>query len=202
MMRNFPFISVCSGLFFSIAVFASSLKAVPETRQKWEVQRMDATVVAIDLNARDLTLRGSKGELFNITAPATADRLNEIEVGDTVYIEKLTYIAADFRAPTPEELANPVNVQKDAVKSNGDKTIYGASGRILELLVTIEIINRPDMLVTIKDPQGKFISLPVKDPALISQLHVGQLFFLTYGEGVALSLEALDTNRMSNAEGE
>ncbi len=180
---------------------STAFTSIPETRKKWDVSNVEGIVQEVDLATREITLRGAKGELFTVTAPEDSKRLNEIDIGDLLHVEYMKYVAADFRKPTAEELANPVNVEMDNVKADTDDTPYGAYGRIIEMLVTIEIINRPDMLVTIREPSGKFAALPVKDTELIAQLHVGQQFFLTYGEGTAFTLEELDSNHMPKAVG-
>ena len=55
--------------------------------------------------------------------------------------------------------------------------------------VTVEIINRPDMLVTIKGPAGNYVTITMQDHQLIEQLNVGEVGILTYAEALALSLE-------------
>jgi len=65
-------------------------------------------------------------------------------------------------------------------------------GAVVKAVVTVEVINRPEMIVTVKGPRGNYVSIPVEDKALIEQLHVGEVVVLTYAEAVALSLQKLD----------
>ena len=58
-----------------------------------------------------------------------------------------------------------------------------AVGAVVQAVVTIEIINRVDMEVTIKGPLGNYLFIPVADKALIEGLHVGEVVIMTYGNG-------------------
>ncbi len=73
------------------------------------------------------------------------------------------YLKAEFRQPTPEELANPLTVVTEAAKAPEGIDPAGALGAMVKGVVTIEALNRPFMLATVKGPQGNFLTLPVED---------------------------------------
>lgn len=58
-------------------------------------------------------------------------------------------------------------------------------------VVTIEVLNRPFMSATVKDPRGNYLTLPVKDAAFMEKLYIGQVFILTYAEATAVKLTKL-----------
>jgi len=158
-------------------------------RDAWNLVAAEATIEAVNQETRDVTLRGPDGELMTIKAGDNVKRLKDIEVGDRVHAEFWTYIKAEFRDPTPEEKNTPV-----VLLAASEKVLEGAPpaanyGAIAKAVVTIEIINRPDMLVTVKGPGGNFVAVPVEDAELLKELHIGEVVVLTYAEAVALSLE-------------
>lgn len=61
-------------------------------------------------------------------------------------------------------------------------------GAIVQAVVSIEIINRPYMEVTIKGPRGNYVTIPVEDEKMITEIRVGQRLVMTYAEAVAVSL--------------
>jgi len=63
------------------------------------------------------------------------------------------------------------------------------TGTLVNAVVTIEIINRPAMVVTVKGPKGRYFPIPVSDPQLVGQLNVGEEVVITYSESLVLSLE-------------
>lgn len=158
-------------------------------RDRWTLIAAQATVEAVNQETREVTLRGPAGELMTVTAGDKVKRLNEVEVGDLVQAEFWTYIKAEFRDPTPEEAETPL-----VALAEGDRIIEGAPPAaeytaVMKAVVTIEIISRPDMLVTVQGPGGDYVAVPVEDPELIKELQIGEVVVLTYAESVALSLE-------------
>ncbi len=64
-----------------------------------------------------------------------------------------------------------------------------AVGAIVKAIVTIEILNRPNMLATVRGPGGNYLTIKMEDEALIQRLSIGQKIILTYAEAIAVSLE-------------
>src|SRR5210317_2008537 len=75
-----------------------------DDREKWSLISAQGKVTEINKETRDITLMGSQGELVTITASDAVKRFDEISVGDMVTFEYYTYMKAEFRQPTPEEL--------------------------------------------------------------------------------------------------
>lgn len=163
------------------------------TREKWDHVAIQARVESIDLDKREAVLRGPEGNLVTVEADATVKRFDEIKVGDVVNADFWTYIKAEFRDPTPEELKEPLVILEEAEKAPEGMPPGAAVGAIVKAVVTIEIISRPDMVVTVKGPRGNYVTIPVADPILLEQLRVGEVAVLTYGEALALTLRKAES---------
>ena len=96
---------------------------------------------------------------------------------------------AEFRAPTPEELAEPLVVLVDGGKAPEGMDPAAIIGAQVKAVVTIEILNRPFMLATVKGPNGNYTSIKMEDEEFMTKLHIGQVVILTYTEAMAVSLE-------------
>ena len=59
----------------------------------------------------------------------------------------------------------------------------------MKAVVTIEALNRPFMVATVSGPNGNFVSIPMEDEKLMTELHIGEVLILTYAEAVAIALE-------------
>ena len=160
-----------------------------DDREKWSLVSAQGKVTEINKETRDITLMGSQSELVTITASDAVKRFDEISVGDMVTFEYYTYMKAEFRQPTPEELNEPLVVLAEGGKAPESMDPGAIVGAQVKAVVTIEILNRPAMIATVKGPRGNYTSIPMEDEALMTQLHIGQVVIITYMEAMAVSLE-------------
>ncbi len=173
----------------STAIFAEKSSERRPPREKWELISIDATIEAIDHESREVTLRGQMGNLMTVEADDRVERLNEFKVGDIIHAEYWTFLKAEFRNPTPAEKDEPFAILVEGGKAPEGWDPSVEIGAVVQAVVTVEIIDRPDMLVTVKGPGGNYVSIPVEDKALLEKLKIGEVVILTYAEALALSLE-------------
>ena len=158
-------------------------------REKMEQVTMKGTVTEINAETREITLMNKEGGLATFTAGEEVERFNEIAVDDIVQFDYYTFIKAEFREPTAEELAEPIQMVAEAGKATDDMAPAGAVGAVVKAVVTIEALNRPSMMATVSGPEGNYVSIPMEDAEFMTKLHIGQVFILTYAEAIAVSLE-------------
>ena len=157
-------------------------------REKWNLVAMQGTVTEIVKETRDITLRGTDGNLVTITADEAVERFDEIEVGDVITFEFWEYLKAEFRKPTAEELEEPLVVMAEGGKAPEAMEPGAVVGAMVKAVVSIEALNRPLMIATVKGPRGNYLAIPMQDEVLITELNIGQVLILTYAEAVAVSL--------------
>lgn len=190
--KKLVFIAVlaCFALFHTAAFCEEGTERRP-SRDKWIHKTIQATVESIDLETRQAVLRGSDGSLATIKADEKVERFHEIKAGDIVSVEYSMLLTAEFRDPTPAEKQRPLVVLGQAGKAPQNIDPAAAMGAIVRAVVTIEIINRPDMTVTVKGPRGNYVAITAEDRDLIEQLHVGEVAVITYSEAVAISVKKI-----------
>ena len=174
---------------FTFAVNAQEEENIWEPREKMEEASVRGTVTAVNPETREITLMSPDGGLMTITAGEEVERFNEIAVDDVIEFDYYTYIKAEFREPTEEEKAEPVQMLVEAGKATEEMAPAGAVGAVVKAVVTIEALNRPLMLATVSGPNGNYVSIPMEDAEFMTKLHIGQVFILTYAEAMAVSLE-------------
>ena len=177
--------------FISSNIFGEQGKEKRPPREKWNHVEIQATVQEIDLEKREVTLMGPHGNLVTVIVDDRVKRLNEVKKGDVVSAKYWSYMMAEFRDPTPDELKVPLVLLAEGGKAPEGMDPSAEVGAVVQAVVTIEIINRPNMEVTVMGPQGNFLTIPVADPDLIKQLNVGEAVVLTYAEALVLSLEKI-----------
>ena len=171
------------------ALKAQEKENIWEPREKMEQVTVLGTVTEINPETREITLMGKDGGLMTVTAGEEVERFDEIAVDDIIEFDYFTYIKAEFREPTEEEKAEPVQVLVEAGKATEEMAPAGAVGAVVKAVVTIEALNRPLMLATVSGPNGNYVSIPMEDAEFMTKLHIGQVFILTYAEAMAVSLE-------------
>lgn len=172
--------------FFCVSTFAQETRP---PKEKWSLVTAQGKVTAINKDTREITLMGAQGELATVTASDAVKRFDEISVGDVVTFDYYTYMKAEFRQPTEAELNEPLVVLVEGGKAPEGMDPAAIVGAEVKAVVTVEILNRPAMLATVKGPRGNYTTIPMEDESLMSELHIGQIVILTYTEAMALSLE-------------
>ena len=159
------------------------------SREKWEEVSMQGTVTEINAETREITLMGTDGGLMTVTAGEDVERFDEIAVDDVIRFDYYTYLKAEFRDPTPEEVAEPLQIMAEAGKAPEGMDPAAVVGAVVKAVVTIEALNRPFMIATVSGPNGNYVSIPMEDEELMKELHIGEVLILTYAEAMAVELE-------------
>ncbi len=195
-MKRLRIISVLQIAFAFIFtnIYGQETQGVQPPREKWNLVTMEGTVTEIMKDTREVTLMGPKGDFVTITAGDAVKRFDEIAVNDVVTFEYWTYMKAEFRKPTPEELAEPLVVIAEGGKAPEGMDPGAVVGAIVKAVVTIEVLDRPFMIVTVKGPRGNYLTIEMEDKELITKLSIGQVVILTYAEAIVVSLNKVDTN--------
>jgi Cu/Ag efflux protein CusF len=155
-----------------------------EIAQATEVQ---ATVTAIDLKTRMVTLKGADGKESSFYVDERAHNLPQVKVGDVVkiaYVEALAWKVNKSKkaAPTPTEEVGGVRAEPGQKPS-------GAVARRVTITASIEAIDLANGTVTLKGPQGNSRTIKARNPANLKKVKVGDLVDITYTEAVALKVE-------------
>ncbi len=148
-----------------------------------------ATVEAIDLARREVTLKGPLGNVITLVVDENVKRLNEVKVGDAVTAEYQVSFAAELRQPTADEAKNPIVIAEASAKTPPGAPPAARGIRWIKAVTTIEGLDRPSGTITVQGPLGRYVTARVADPAWLTQTRIGVTIVVTYTEAVAISLE-------------
>jgi Cu/Ag efflux protein CusF len=195
-MKKTPGYSVlCSALLAASLCVASAQDksaaptAAPMGREEAVLVTATASVEAIDLATREVTLLGPLGNTVTFTVDQRVKRLNEVKVGDFVRADYYVSVAAEVRSPTPAEEKNPLVVLDAAGKAPPGTSPAAGGLRRFRVVTTIEGLDRPTQTVTVKGPMGRYLTARVADPSRLTQVRIGDTIVITYTEALAISLE-------------
>jgi len=184
----------CALLCLGIAMPALAQENPSTTRAKLIAEdavlmSVTATVEAIDLNKREVTLKGPLGNVFTLSVDKKVKRLKEVKVGDAVTADYYVSFAAELRKPTAEEEKNPMVIVEAGGRSSPETSPAGGGVRWVKAVTTIEGLDRPTRTITVKGPLGRYVTARVADPSLLTQTRIGETIVVTYTEALAISLE-------------
>jgi len=178
------------------AVLAAEEKSAghhsPMGREDTVLVSLTATVQAIDLAKREVTLKGPLGNEVTFSVDQRVKRLDEVKVGDQVRADYYVSIAAEVRKPTPEEEKDPLVVLDAAGKAPPGTSPAAGGLRRFKVVATIEGLDRPTETVTVKGPRGRYLTTRVADPSRLTQVHIGDHVVITYTEALAVSVEKVE----------
>ncbi len=148
-----------------------------------------AAVTAINLETRELTLKGPLGNVVTLTVDQRVKRLGEIKVGDNIAVAYYVSLAAELRPPTEDEKQNPIQTSKELVSAPPGTMPAGGGLHVVKAVVTVEGLDRTTSSATLKGPRGNIASVRVKDPAILNSLKLGDTVVVTYTEALAVELQ-------------
>lgn len=178
--------------FLTFPLLAQEVDSTIEPRERLTLVTMQGTITEIIKETREITLKGGDGELVTVTANQEVKRFDEIAVGDVITFDYYTYLKAEFREPTSAETAEPLVVLEGEDRAPMGEAPAAAIGEMIKAVVTIEVLNRPQMFAVVEGPNGNYVTIPTTDAAFMEKLHIGQVLILTYAEAIAVSLSKVE----------
>ena len=146
-----------------------------------------ATVKAIDLKTRRVTLQRADRSLLKFTAGDEVRNLAQVKVGDEVnvtYYESLAY-----EVKKPGQAAAGASVAEGIGRSKPGEKPGGAAGRVTTVTATISAIDKAANTVTLRGPDGEDTTFKARNPDNLNRVSVGDLVDITYTEALAISVE-------------
>ncbi|MBI5582256.1 MAG: hypothetical protein HY892_00380 [Deltaproteobacteria bacterium] len=182
-------LTIVFGLTLAVGALAeekAKAKGKPSGIKERTVQKT-ATVQAIDLDKRVVTLKGEKGNVFDLQVGEEAKNLPQVKVGDLVTVKYYESLA--FEVTKPGQAVGVGATAGVAAAKPGEKPAGVAAGQVT-ITATVEAIDAKKQYVTLKGPDGKTKEIKVKDPKNLVNVKVGDQVAITYTEALAIEVEA------------
>jgi len=155
-----------------------------------QVQELQATVTAIDMKTRMVTLKGPEGNETTIHVDKRARNLEQVKVGDVVKVAYVQQVAWQVRKAGDGAPSSDVGAEQAAVRAEPGQKPAGAVGQRITFTATIEAIDLAKGTVTLKGPQGNSQTIKARNPANLKKVKVGDLVDITYTEALAIKVDA------------
>ena len=156
---------------------------------KESLQQMTATVEAVSLATREVTLKGSAGQVRTIKIGPEARNLDKVRVGDRVTVSYYESLTAQMRMHDQPNVGF-MNAA-GAVRAAPGAKPGGAMAQSTSGTVTINSVDTKNNTVTFHRPDGAVNTLPVMSPEgrqFIAKLKAGDVVDVMYTEAVAVDV--------------
>jgi Cu/Ag efflux protein CusF len=163
----------------SAAIADAQVKVIPGARQT-----SVATVEAIDMTSRRITLRTKDGDLRTVQVPQQATRLAEIKPGDTVTATYYENIVIRVKPPGEPDK----DTQQEGLTPGTGPRPVGTSGSQRTMTATISAINMSEPSITFSGPRNWSYHARVMDKNALSQVKVGDRVDFVWTEATLVSV--------------
>jgi len=203
-MKNLTVISAATILAVSFAAvsFAADKKPAADAKKpaveakqpaaiknvkKENTTYITATVEAVDLQSRIVTVKRPNGNLVDIKAGDQVRNLDQVKVGDSVNITYYESIAAKVYKPGEMPQGSTATVSAERLSKPGEKPA-GIIGAQETVTATIESISTKKSTVTLKMANGKYKVVKIEDKRNLEGVKVGDEVMITVTETLAISV--------------
>jgi len=146
-----------------------------------------ATVKALDLKTRMVTLQRADGSVIKFRAGDEVRNLPQVKVGDEVtitYYESLAY-----EVKRPGDAVPGAAVAEEIGRAKLGEKPGAAAARATTITATIAAIDKAAGTVTLRTSDGEATTVKARDPRNLDRVAVGDLVEITLTEALAISVE-------------
>jgi Cu/Ag efflux protein CusF len=144
-----------------------------------------ATVEAIDLETRQVTLRGPEGNRVTLTVGEEVRNLPQIKVGDRVVAQYVEGLALEL-GPKGKGIRQRYE-RMDVQRAQPGQKPAGVLTRTVDAVGTVEAIDREARTVKVRGTE-RTLTLKAADKVDLSQIKVGDEVYASYIESLAISV--------------
>jgi hypothetical protein len=164
-----------------------------------EVVKVQATITAIDKAARNVTLKGPKGEETVVNAGPEVKNFDQMKVGDTVTVEYVRALALELKKGGG--LIVQRTEQAGAAAAKPGERPAGAVGREVKVVADVIAVDPATQTVTLKGPQ-RTVELKIADAEQFKRVAKGDQVEATFTEAVAIAVTPAKAAAAPAAKGE
>jgi Cu/Ag efflux protein CusF len=148
--------------------------------------KVSATVEAIDLPNRIVTLKAENGEVTVLKVGPEVKNLAQVKKGDVVTSEYAQAVAIELKKGGGG-IASATQQSASGAAKAGQKPA-GVMTNTTVLVANVTAVDTAKKMVTVKGPAGNVVTMAVKDPAVLAQVKVGDQVEATFSEALMVSV--------------
>jgi hypothetical protein len=153
-----------------------------------DVTTLTARIEAVDQANRTVTVKGPMGRVVTLAVDPKVKNFAQVKVGDDIvlkYLEAVSIKLEKGSAGRSETVTTTAPVTAPAGAKPG-----GAIGRQTVIVANVQSVDAARQEVLLQGPNGNYVEVKVKDPAVFKSVKVGDSVQLTYTEALVIDVVA------------
>ncbi len=147
---------------------------------------LTATVVAVDMKNRIVTLKDSAGDVRDFKVGEEAVNLPQVRAGDMVTIQFYESVAVEVIKPGKAAAAGE---KTTIVRAKPGEMPKGIVTRQKAITAAVKAIDKAAGTISLMGPDGKTVKVKAQDPANLDKVNVGDELMITFTEAQAISVD-------------
>ncbi len=148
--------------------------------------KIKATVEAVDLDAREITLKVLKGRLITLRVEERVRNLPQVQVGDEVIVRYHESVGLQLRRT---ETGEPGTSGETSASAEAGQKPASVAAVQFTVAAYVETVSPKEKTLTLRRTDGNLVDLYVRDQNVLESLSAGDSVVATYTEAVAVSIE-------------
>ena len=178
-------LTLCVNPLIQAAEVTANVAVTPGQASLAEEVKAEATVTAIDLATRKISLKNAEGETFDLVAGEEVTNLQNLKVGDVVALRYLQLLDLEL-------LKGTAGVRKRVVEVEGSKAATGeqpGAGAGMQVTIYADVIDvdKAQQTIRVKGVDDT-LTLKVKDPAQFALIAKGDQIKAVQTTAIAIGI--------------
>lgn len=158
-----------------------------------EAVQLQGKVKSIDKKTRTVVVVGGEGNEVSIAAGDEARNFDQIQIGDLVTLTYVQALVLELKKVDNKAISERIESEKAVRTKLGEKP-GGAIERSVRVVANVVSVNLNAKTVTLRGPK-RTIDLPIKDPAQLKEIKVGNQVEAVFTETVILEVTAAKSSK-------
>ena len=168
------------------AAGAAVIASAPGKAAIGSVVTASAAVTAIDAATRTVSLKGPKGNAFDITAGHEVRNFDQIKVGDLLVVKYAEALTLELKKGGGADRSRTEST--DAARTAPGAAPGATAGRQVTVVADVTAVDAKTQTITLRGPQ-RTVDLRVPDKKQFEGVKVGDQVEARYTEAVAVSMQ-------------
>jgi hypothetical protein len=151
-----------------------------------------ATVEAVDVQKRQIDLKGPKGNVATLAVGPEVRNLAQVKVGDQVGVTYVEALSLELKKDG-KELRSRTDTTAAVKAAPGEKPA-AAVGEQIKVIADVAGVDTKTQIVTLRGPK-RIVELYVADPEQIKLIKIGDQVEATYTQALAVAVEPVPVKK-------
>lgn len=174
-----------SAMFLAATASAQPAKTM-DAALAGDVVTITARIEAVDQAKRLVTLRGPEGKVVTMKVGDQVKNFAQVKAGDELVIKHAEAVALALKKGSPGRSAVTTAVPPQTAPAGAKPGMV--TGTQTVIVANVQSVDAAKNLVVLEGPQGRYLPIKVKDPALIKDVKAGDSVEVTYIEALLMEV--------------